>query len=78
MAKKTYQEKLHVSKGLPVIEDISSDVKMVHGRHEVVVIVLQRLLHRLAHGLQPSEIDHAIDLMVLKHPIRLIGICHLI
>lgn len=29
MAEKTYQEKLHVSKGLPMIEDISSVVMMV-------------------------------------------------
>ncbi|BCW20600.1 hypothetical protein NtRootA9_33080 [Arthrobacter sp. NtRootA9] len=33
----------------------------VQRAHQVVVVVLQRLLHRLAHGFEPGKMDDGID-----------------
>ena len=37
------------------------DLNQVQGADQVVVVVLQRLLHGLAHGLQTGEVDDRVD-----------------
>ena len=43
-----------------------------HGGEEVVVVILQRHAHGFAHGLQPREVDDAVDVVLgeylVEHP----------
>lgn len=45
-----------------------------HGTAHIVVVILQRLLHRFAHRLQPGEMDHGVNSVLAEHPAQAVSV----
>ena len=49
-----------------------------YGGEKIVVVILKGHGHRLAHGLKPREVDHAVDLVLIEDGVHGLPVAHVL